>query len=144
MQDPLAFFSAHATSVWAALSNLVSGLGAWLFCRTHEDARVEPDPVVTSTDICSTEMGQRAAFRAMLMEEIAAMRLVIKERETDADTLRQSLNMALEQSLVLRATVEMLEKRVAFLKDRQVPRDPAISTESECGNIAPVCHRASA
>jgi hypothetical protein len=136
MQDPLVFFSTHVTSVWAALSSLVGCLGAWLLCRPHEDARVEPVPVHTSTEICPTELGQRTVFRDMLMDEIAAMRQVIKEREIDADALRQSLNAALEQSLVLRATVEIMEKRVAFLKDRQVPRDPTMPTECDCGNIA--------
>jgi hypothetical protein len=74
----------------------------------------------------------------MLLAEIAVMRQVIKEREIDADRLRRSLNTASEQSLVLRATVEILEKQVAFFKDRQVPHDPTVAIEYECGHIVPV------
>ena len=59
----------------------------------------------------------------MLMTEIAAMRRLIKEYESDIELLRERLNTALSQSLVLRATVEIMEKRVAFLKDRHGPND---------------------
>jgi hypothetical protein len=107
-----------------------SDLGAWLLCRPHEDATVEPDRIEKNADLCSTETGQRTAFCAMLLSEMAAMRQVARERETDTDVLRQSLNAALEQSLVLRATVEILEKRLALLRDRRVPHDHEVAAES--------------
>jgi hypothetical protein len=121
----------HATLIWVVLVGLFSALGAWLIRRPHSGAMVKPVGVDTSPEIWLTETGQRTEFRTMLMKEIAGMRQVIKEYEVDTEVLRQRLNAALAQSLVLRATVEIMEKRVAFLKDRQVVQDHEASVAAQ-------------
>jgi hypothetical protein len=123
MVNSLAFLIEHATPIWVVLASLVSGLGAWLIRRPRRAATAKSTGVDTSPGIWLTETGQRTEFRTMLMKEIAGMRQVIKEYEVDTEVLRQRLNAALAQSLVLRATVEIMEKRVAFLKDRQAMHD---------------------
>src|ERR1700748_3777269 len=103
MLGPLAF-SSHAIPIWSAMASLLDD-------RTpHRSNKQEParaDPAATSADVWATETGQRTAFLEMLMAEIAGMRRVIKAYEIDTDSLRQRLNAAVTQSLVLQATVEI-------------------------------------
>jgi hypothetical protein len=130
-RTPLIFFSQHSPSIWIAICGLFGGPWAWLRGRPHQDTPPDAVRLDTSAAIWADEPGQRTAFRTMLMTEIAGMRLVIKEYEIDTGILRQRLNAALAQSLVLRATVEIMEKRVAFLKDRQATHDHLAPTATQ-------------
>jgi hypothetical protein len=134
--QPLIFFSQTAAPIWVVLASLLSGLGVWLLGRQRKDTTVKPTGVDTSPAIWLAETGQRTEFRSMLMKEIAGMRQVIKEYEVDTEILRQRLNTALAQSLVLRATVEIMEKRVAFLRDRQALHEQGASVPARDGKAA--------
>ncbi|HEY4044695.1 MAG TPA: hypothetical protein VGM32_23020 [Rhodopila sp.] len=115
----MAFFSSHATPIWSLLPTLLGALDPWVPHRPHRDYHQDqPELIDTNTEICVAETGQRTAFLEMLMAEIAGMRQVIRDYERDTDSLRQRLNTALAQCIVLRAIVEIMEKRVAFLQER--------------------------
>jgi hypothetical protein len=134
----LIFFSERPPSIWIAICDLFSRFGAWLRRRLQGNIDQHAARLDTGADIWAEEPRQRTAFRTMLMTEIAGMRLVIKEYEIDTGILRQRLNAALAQSLVLRATVEIMEKRVAFLKDRQATHDhEAVIAAQKSGSANP-------
>jgi hypothetical protein len=113
------FFSDHTAPIWAALSSIVGGIGAWILSRRNIDSVIERARIETHAELSATEAEERTAFRATLMTEVINMRQLLKECDADKETLRQRLNTALAQSLVLRATVEIMEKRVALGRDRQ-------------------------
>lgn len=115
--DLSAFLSEHATSVWAGLSSIVSGIGAWLLSQWNINAAVERAHIETGAEISAVETAERTAFRALLMTEVASMRQLIKECEADKETLRERLNVVMAQSLILRATVEIMERRVTLRKE---------------------------
>jgi hypothetical protein len=117
--NPSDFFSEHTTPVWAALSSIISGIGAWLLSRRNISAMIERARIESSAEVSASETEERTAFRAMLMTEVTMMRQLIKECEADKETMRERLNTAMAQSLVLRATVEIMEKCVAFDRQRQ-------------------------
>jgi hypothetical protein len=122
--DPSDFFSGRATPAWAALSSVLSGLGAWMLSRRNIDALIERARIEANAEVSSSETEERTAFRTALMTEIAIMRQLIKDCEADKDVLRERLNAAMEQSLILRATVDIMEKRVAFSRERQTHDGP--------------------
>lgn len=126
--DPSDFFSQHTSPVWAALSSIISGIGAWLLSRRNISAMIERARIESSVEVSASETEERTAFRAMLMTEVTIMRQLVRECDADNETLRERLNTAMAQSLVLRATVEIMEKRVAFGRQRQ-----ALGGESEPG-----------
>jgi hypothetical protein len=126
--DPPDFFSQHTSPVWAALSSIISGIGAWLLSRRNISAMIERARIESSVEVSASETEERTAFRAMLMTEVTIMRQLVKECDADNETLRERLNTAMAQSLILRATVEIMEKRVAFGRQRQ-----ALGGESEPG-----------
>ena len=127
--NPSDFFSEHTTPVWAALSSIISGIGAWLLSRRNISAMIERARIESSAEVSASETEERTAFRAMLMTEVTMMRQLIKECEADKETMRERLNTAMAQSLVLRATVEIMETCVAFDRQRQAldgrPESPA-------------------
>jgi hypothetical protein len=104
--------------IWAALSSVVGGIGAWILSRRNIGAVIERARIETHAELSASEAEERTAFRATLMTEIVSMRHLLKECDADKEMLRQRLNTAMAQSLVLRATVEIMEKRVALGKDR--------------------------
>jgi IS1 family transposase len=126
--DPSDFFSQHTSPVWAALSSIISGIGAWLLSRRNISAMIERARIESSVEVSASETEERTAFRAMLMTEVTIMRQLVRECDADNEILRERLNTAMAQSLVLRATVEIMEKRVAFGRQRQ-----ALGGESEPG-----------
>jgi hypothetical protein len=52
------------------------------------------------------------------MADIAELRRLIKECDSDRDVLRCRVNVAEEQILVLKASNEIMERWLAFFKDR--------------------------
>jgi hypothetical protein len=104
--------------IWAALSSIVGGIGAWILSRRNIDALIERARIETHAESTASEAEERMAFRATLMTEITSMRQLLKNCDADTEMLRQRLNTALTQSLVLRATVEIMEKHVAVGRDR--------------------------
>jgi hypothetical protein len=122
--DPSIFFSEHATPIWAALSSITSGIGAWLLSRRTAVALVERIRIETDAEVSASETEERTAFRALLMEEVAGMRRSIRECDAAREATRERLNTALTQTLVLRATIEIMEKRVALCKKLRGPGDP--------------------
>jgi hypothetical protein len=109
--------------MWAVLLSMVSGIGAWLLGRRNMANLIEQLQIGATAELSAAENGARAAFRDLLMAEIAAMRQSIKEYNAESETVRDRLNTAVAQTLVLRATIEMLERRIAFCKERHVARD---------------------
>ena len=123
MVDLSVFFSGCGAPIWAVLLSAVSGICAWLLGRRNMANLNEQLQVGTKAELSATENGERAAFRDSSMAEIAAMRQSIKEYNAESETVRERLNIAVAQTLVLRATIEIMEKRVASCKERHVPRD---------------------
>lgn len=116
--DLLTFFSKLPTPLWVALSGIVSGIGAWIVSIRKINASVERARIKMIADTSSGESAERAAFRATLMTELSALRQLIKECESEKDSIRERVNRAEEQILVLNASNEIMEKWVAFFKDR--------------------------
>lgn len=135
--DPSDFFSEHAAPIWAALSSIVSGVGAWLLSRRKISAAVDRARIESAAEQTASESEERTAFRAMLMAEVTAMRQVMKECESDKDLLRERLNTAMAQSLVLRATVEIMEKRVEFCRERQILSGRSGSSDNPDDGVSP-------
>lgn len=79
---------------------------------------IERERHKVNSEALSGESAERAAFRAALMSEIADLRRMIKECDADRDLLRGRVNTAEEQILVLKASNEIMERWLAFFKDR--------------------------
>jgi hypothetical protein len=96
--------------MWAVLLSVVSGVGAWLLGRRNMANLTEQLRFGTNAELSATENGERAAFRDSLIAEIAVMRQSIKEYSAESETVRKRLNTAVAQTLVLKATIEIMEK----------------------------------
>jgi hypothetical protein len=131
--DLSVFFSDCDSPMWAVLLSLLSGVGAWLLGRRNMANLFEQLQVGANTELSAAENGERAAFRDLLMAEIASMRQSIKEYNAESETVRERLNTAVAQTLVLRATIEIMEKRVASCKERHGPRDQWEPAKPELG-----------
>lgn len=83
-----------------------------------------------SADVANAEVVERAAFRTSLMSEISEMRRLIKECEGDKEALRQRLNVAEGQILVLKASNEIMERWVAFFNERGLSPDHMLHPEA--------------
>jgi hypothetical protein len=118
--DLLDFLSELSTPIWVALSGAVSGIGAWIVGIRRVNASIERARIKMLADASSSENAERAAFRTTLMAEIASLRQLIKECETEKDAIRERVNRTEGQILVLKASNEIMERWVAFFKDRNV------------------------
>ena len=125
--DPLAFLAEHSTALWGALSGTASGLGVFLLSVWRIRASVERARIQLMADAAATEAAERAAFRTSLMEEIADLRVQVKACELDKNQLRERLNTAEAEILVLKASNEIMEKWVAFFRDGKVPQPAPVS-----------------
>jgi len=123
--DLLAFLSEISTPIWVALSSAVSGFGAWIVNNRKISASIERVRIKMIADAALGENAERAAFRATLVGEISALRLLIKECEAEKDSLRERINRAEGQIVVLKASNEIMERWVAFFKDRSAPEPRA-------------------
>jgi hypothetical protein len=121
--DALLFLTDHATSSGALAAAAISGLGAWLLSLRNISATVERTRLAMSADVSKAEAVERAAFRSSLIAEVTEMRQLIKECETDKDSLRQRLSATEGQILVLKASNEIMERWVAFFNERGLSLD---------------------
>jgi hypothetical protein len=128
--DPLVFVSDHAASIWAVFAAAMSGLGAWLLSLRRISATVERTRIAMRADISNAEAGERAAFRTALMTEVSEMRQLMKESEAEKESLRQRLNAADGQILVLKASNEIMERWIAFFNERGMSADHLIHIDS--------------
>jgi hypothetical protein len=119
--DSANFLSEHSTQAWAVASASISALGAWLLSLRNASASIERAKIKMTAEASAAEVAERAAFRATLMTEVTAMRLLIKECESDKFILRDRLNTAEGQILILKASNEIMERWVTFFKDRNAP-----------------------
>lgn len=119
--DSLAFLADHSTALWGALSGVVSGVGAFMISLRTVNVSRDRERIKLSLDASTVETAERAAFRATLMAELTGMRVLIKECENEKDLLRERLNVAEAQLLVLKASNEIMEKWVAFFRDGIAP-----------------------
>ena len=133
MMDLSFFFSDCSSPMWAVMLSVVSGIGAWLLGRRNRANLIEQLQVGTNAELSAAENGARAAFRNLLLAEISAMRQLIKEYDVESETVRDRLNTAVAQTLVLSATIEIMEKRVAFCRERHVARDQWEPAKHELG-----------
>jgi hypothetical protein len=114
----LEFLSGIPTSVWAALAGGVSGIGTWIVGMRQVSASIERARLKINADASAGESAERAAFRAALMADVAELRRLIKECDADRDLLRCRVNTTEEQILVLKASNEIMERWLAFFKNR--------------------------
>ena len=98
---------------------LINRLTAWGLSRRITEALIAHIYAQGDFGASATETEERAAFRTMLMAEISSLRQTVRQQDADKDVLRQCLNTALAQTLILRATVEIMEQRVAFNHQRR-------------------------
>jgi uncharacterized protein HemX len=132
--DAPAFLIDHATAIWAALAAGVSGLGAWLLSLRNISATVERARLAMNADVSKAEAAERAAFRTSLMSELSEMRRLIKECETERETLQQRLNTAEGQILVLKASNEIMERWVAFFNERGLSPEGPVHADRSSGH----------
>jgi hypothetical protein len=125
--DPWAFLADHSTALWGAVSGTASGFGVFLLSFWRIRASVEQARIKPMTDTAATEAAERAAFRASLMEEIADLRFQVKACETDKNQLRERLNTAEAEILVLKASNEIMEKWVTFFREGKVPQPASVT-----------------
>jgi hypothetical protein len=118
----LAFFAEHSTAIWGAVSGVAGGIGMFLVSFWKISASFERARLKMTSDAASIEAAERAAFRASLMDELSGLRALIKECEIDKNALRERLNNAEAEILVLKASNEIMEKWVAFFRDGVVPQ----------------------
>ncbi len=133
--DSLAFLAAHSTALWGALSGVVSGIGAFLISLRTVNVSRDRERNKLTLDAATSESAERAAFRATLMAELSGMRALIKECETDKDFLRERLNIAEAQILVLKASNEIMEKWVAFFRDGISAQSPPHVSTPRFGGV---------
>ncbi len=134
--DWLAFIAIlHSTALWGAVSGVVSGVGAFLISLKTVNVSRERERIKLTLDASSQETAERAAFRATLMAELSGMRAMMKECETDKDFLRERLNTAEAQILVLKASNEIMEKWVAFFRDGIAPSVPPQASATHYGDL---------
>jgi hypothetical protein len=126
----MVFFADHAAPIWALVSAGVSGLGAWLLSMRNISATLERSRIAMSADIVSAEAVERAAFRTALMTEVSEMRQRIKDAEIEKENLRQRLNAADGQILVLKASNEIMERWIAFFNERGMGMDHPLHQET--------------
>ena len=112
----------HSAVVWAVMSGLLSGCGAMFIRVRRINASIERIRLKTNAEAAAAESAERAAFRAALMAEIGAVRLMMKECESEREALRERLATTEAQILVLKASNEIMEKWVAFFRDGVAPR----------------------
>jgi hypothetical protein len=117
------FFSDCSLPMWAVLLSVLCGVGAWLLGRRSKANLIEQLQVGTNAEISAAQNGERAAFRDLLIAEMAAMRQSIKEYNAESETVQKRLNTAVAQTLVPRATIEITEKKDSKCKERHVPRE---------------------
>jgi hypothetical protein len=116
------FLSDCSSPMWAALLSVVSGIGAWMLGRRNKANLIRQLQAGANAELSAGENGARTAFRDLLMAEIAAMRQSIKVYRAESETVRARLNTAVAQTLVLRATIEIMEKKIASCREREVAR----------------------
>jgi hypothetical protein len=116
--NPLVVFSDIPTPVWVALSGAISGFGTWIVSMRQIAVSIERARLKNNAEALAEESAERTAFRATLMADIADLRQLLKECEADRDLLRTRVYAAEEQILVLKASNEIMERWLAFFKDR--------------------------
>jgi hypothetical protein len=127
--DLLTAFSDIPTPVWVALSGGISGVGTWIVSMRQIAVSIERARLKNNAEMLAGESAERAAFRAALMTDISDLRALMKECEADRDLLRTRVNAAEEQILVLKASNEIMERWLAFFKDRNA-LDVRMASES--------------
>jgi hypothetical protein len=132
--DTSIFLFDHSTALWAALSAGVSGIGAWLLSLRKINASVERARIKISAEASASEIAERAAFRATLMAELSVMRQLIRECEADKEALRERLNIAEGQIIILKASNEIMERWVTFFKDRHSSQMPTVLRDVKFDN----------
>lgn len=125
--DLLGFLAEHSAAIWGALSGVAGGIGMFLVSFWKVSASFERAKLKMASDASSAETAERAAFRASLMDELSGLRAQIKECENDKNALRERLNNAEAEIMVLKASNEIMEKWVAFFRDGVVPQAPSLA-----------------
>jgi hypothetical protein len=125
----MVFLNDHQASLGAVVAARISGLGAWLLSLRNINATVERTRIAMAADVSNAEAAERAAFRTALMTEISEMRQLVKECETEKESLRLRLNAADGQILVLKASNEIMERWIAFFNERGASCDHLIRSD---------------
>ena len=115
---PLTIFSDIPTPVWVALSGMISGIGTWIISMRQINTTIDRARLKVNAAALADESAERAAFRATLMADISSLRMLVKDCDTDRDVLRTRVNASEEQILILKASNEIMERWLAFFKDR--------------------------
>jgi predicted kinase len=129
--DLLAFLAQHSTAAWGAISGAASGIGMFLLSFRRVSASVERARMKMIADAAATETVERAAFRASLMDELAGLRAQVKACEADKNQLRERLNNAEAEILVLKASNEIMEKWVTFFRDGVSPQAVPLASATQ-------------
>lgn len=120
-------FQDHPTASWAAISSVLSIIAAFVIRFRRIGASLERTRIRTAADVLAAEVVERASFRATLMAEINVVRAMMKECESEREAQRVRLNTAEGQILILKASNEIMEKWVAFFRDRNSAQALAVA-----------------
>jgi hypothetical protein len=89
----------------------------------------------TTADALTEEISDRSAFRVTLMAEIASLRQRVKECEAQRDDLQNRVNVAEGQTLILKASNDILARWVKFFKDRNSQDAAATTSPSDIPTV---------
>jgi Ribonuclease G/E len=116
--NTLAVFADIPAPVWVALSGVISGISTWVVGMRQINVSIKRARLKTTAEALTDESAERVAFRTALMVEVADLRRLLKECDADREALRSRIYRAEEQILVLSASNAIMERWLAFFKDR--------------------------
>jgi len=110
------FLSDVAAPFLAALVGLISSVGTWFIGVRKLRVSAEQSREKVIAELSVGEQAERAHFRTTLISDIANLRQLQKECESDRDHLRNRINATEEQILVLKASAEIMQRWLSFFK----------------------------
>jgi len=106
------------TSIWAAVSGVVSAIGSWIVALATLRARNERDHEKLAKEAAASENAERALFRTTLLSDIAGLRLLVKEGDIERNVMRARIVALEEQLLIQRASNEIMQRWIAFFRSQ--------------------------
>jgi chromosome segregation ATPase len=133
--DVLGVLADVPVPIWAALSGGLSAVGTWVFGMKRLSVAAERVRLKTTADALTEEISDRSAFRVTLMAEISSLRQRVKECEAQRDDLQNRVNVAEGQTLILKASNDILARWVKFFKDRNSQDAAATTSPSDIPTV---------
>lgn len=118
-----------ATPGWIALGSILTAVGAWLLNLKRISAAVAVEHERVALQKADAESSERDSFRTVLLREVHELRVTARECENDKAALVTRISLAEGRIIVLEASNQIMERWIAFFKERSiVPDDFQIKT----------------